>query len=488
MSGFPGFGLFGRWVTMTSVFLALVGCAAVDPAERFPTVVGNIEQRLGQRVHWRLGGPEDEEVDAFVRDLLAQPLTPDTAVQVALLRRADLQAVYEDLGVAQADLVHAGMLTNPDLAGFVRFPDSGGASRPNWNVGLDFWLDMFVVPLRKRIAGEELEQAILRVTDAVLDKATEVRRACHRYQGDLQVLEASRALTEFADVAVELVERQHAAGHISDLELARERAAAERSGLRLDQAETAASIAREELRRALDLRDDESDWSLSPAQETVAGGEPDVQALVATALETRADLALLQRQIERERFALILDKQWLLTKGAVGVETERSSDGVQSTGPHFSVELPIFHQHQAVYARREALIRQAEQRLLAQRNVAHAEVRMATDRMSLARRMAERYQQRLLPLQQRVVELTQTEYNAMLVGVFDLLRAKEGETADRVEYARALQDYWTSRADLERVIGIRLPDLVGASPVPSMEESPGESKETATPHPGHERD
>lgn len=444
------------------------GCVSVKPDERFPDVQRQIDDRFGPamtRVHWRLGTPEDEQVDALVNDLLARPLTPESAVQVALLRSRDLQAVYEDLGVAQADLVHAGLLKNPDLAGFFRIPDSG-PSGVNWNVGLDFWLDIFLVPLRKKIAGAELEASLLRVTDAVLDKATRVRRAYFQHLGDQRVLTHQRALAEFSEVAAELAKRQQAQGHIADLDSANQQAAAEEAGLALDQAEVAARISRETLRRLLDLTDSDIAWTIDEAFAVIPTADPDAETLVATSLDKRVDLAILGREIELQRLGLDLDKKWFLTKGAVGVETERSSDGVQGTGAHFSVELPIFHQHQAIYARREALIRQAQQRLAARRGAAGAEVRIAAERMSLARRAAERYERTIVPLRQRIVGLTQTEYNAMIVGVPDLLMAKSAETRVGIEQARAVQDYWTARAELERVIGVKLPELPVAAPTP----------------------
>ncbi len=477
----------------------LGGCVSVTPSARFPDVARAIDERASQRVHWRLGGAEDEQADAFVEQLLSRPLTPESAVQVALLRSRDLQAVYEDLGIAQADLVQSGLLTNPDIAGFFRIPESprgprGGSAqyrrerKPipdplgiNWNVGLDFWLDMLVLPLRKRIAGAELESAILRVTDAVLDKATQVRRAYFLYLADQRVLAHQRALVEFAEVAAELSKRQRAQGHIADLDLANEQAAAEEARLALDQAEAAARISRETLRRLLDLTDSNVAWTIDESVAAIPVADADPEVLVATSLDKRVDLALLDREIESQRLGLDMDKKWFLTKGAVGIETERSSDHVQSTGPHFNVELPIFHQHQAVYARREAQTRQAEQRCAAQRGAARADVRIAAERMALARRAAERYERSIVPLRQKIVGLTQTEYNAMIVGVPDLLAAKSAETRVSIEQARAVQDYWTARADLERAIGVKLPDL----PAPTAPTSPREpTPETMPDMPG----
>lgn len=446
----------------------LAGCVAVRPDERFGDVRSAVVERLGpaaSRVHWRLGGPEDADADGFVSGLLAQPLTADAAVQVALLRSRELQAVYEDLGVAQADLVHAGLLRNPDLAGFFRIPDRG-PSGVNWNVGLDLWLDVFLVPLRKRIAGNDLDAALLRVTDAVLDKATRVRVAWHRLAADQRVVEHQRALADFAATARDIAEQQFPLGHIPEIELARERLAAEEAAIALDQAESAARVSREELGRLLDLTDGLTPWSIAASDDPVPSGDPDVDEMVTTAVDRRLDLALLAREVEQQRLGLELDRKWFLAKGSVGVETERSSEGVQATGPHFSVELPIFHQHQAVYARREALIRQAEERLASRRGAARAEVRTAAERMALARRSLARYERVILPERRKVGQLALAEHNAMITGYPELLAAKSAEARSAIDAARAQQDYWTARAELERAMGVRVPEHAESVAVP----------------------
>ena len=45
----------------------------------------------------------------------------------------------------------------------------------------------------------------------------------------------------------------------------------------------------------------------------------------------------------------------------------------------------------------------------------------------------------------------------MLLGVFELLEAKQNEIDAGRAYVAALTDYWTARAELERAVGGRLP-------------------------------
>lgn len=58
-----------------------------------------------------------------------------------------------------------------------------------------------------------------------------------------------------------------------------------------------------------------------------------------------------------------------------------------------------------------------------------------------------------LPQHQRVLRETLLQYNAMQLGNFVLLSAKEREALAERETIEALRDYWITRARLERAIG-----------------------------------
>ena len=58
----------------------------------------------------------------------------------------------------------------------------------------------------------------------------------------------------------------------------------------------------------------------------------------------------------------------------------------------------------------------------------------------------------VIPRRQRILNLTQLEYNAMLRGVYQLIDArKELALAEREEVS-AIRDYWVARTQLETAI------------------------------------
>ena len=56
---------------------------------------------------------------------------------------------------------------------------------------------------------------------------------------------------------------------------------------------------------------------------------------------------------------------------------------------------------------------------------------------------------------------TQLHYNAMQIGVVELLRAKEQQIETAVAYVEALRDHWLARTDFALLLSGRLPEGSG---------------------------
>ena len=463
------------------LLVAIAGCSTVTPDKRFPDVHREVDARSGQRVLWRQDRPEDRLADEAVAAILVRPLSADDAVQVALFRNTGLQATFEDLGVAQADVVQAGQLRNPDIAGFFRLPDSP-PSGLNWNIGVDMWLlDGFLVPIREKLADAAEEQAIRQVTEQVLRLAAETRGAYYAQQADAKAAKAQEELAELSRLASDLSHAQAGAGNVDDLRLAADTAALQQTRLALIQARSAARASLEKLRRLMGLTDQPVNWSLAAEAPLPGRGEPDEGQLVSLALSSRLELGAALAEVQRQEYALELTKKWWLSTVQVGVETEKSSDGQFQTGPHLSVELPIFNQRQGEIGRQEAIIRQVKHRALSLQEQVRTEVRTALDRVVAARQVAEFYASDILPLRRRVLAATQDRYNSMYVGVFELLSTKAELTTAQTASARALQDYWTARSDLELALGTRVPEMSLPSAEPPPPEQPTPSPPPTAP-------
>jgi cobalt-zinc-cadmium efflux system outer membrane protein len=432
----------------------MVGCVPKEAG--FPDVARAVESRTGYKILWNRGGAADGEVATRVAALLAKPLGVDEAVQIALLGNRRLQGTYEDLMIAQADVVQAGLLRNPVLSGSLRFPlDQRGA--PNVEVGVEQdFLDVLLIPARKRLASSAFEAAKLRVGSEVLRLAADVRVAYFTLQGAQQVASMRRTIAEAGSASVELAQRQHDAGNISDLDLAGEQALYEQ--IRLDLARSEGEIlgAREHLIRLMGLFGDGVTFTLPDRLPDLPAADPSLDHLETLAITRRLDVAAAREeaQTSAHQLALASGGRWLV--GGVGADFERDVDGKRVVGPTARLELPIFDQKQALLARLEAELRQRQERLAALAIDARSEVREARGRVLATRAVAVHYRSVVIPLRERIVALSQQHYDAMLLGVYQLLMAKQSEVTSYREYIEAVRDYWIARAELARATGGKL--------------------------------
>ena len=83
--------------------------------------------------------------------------------------------------------------------------------------------------------------------------------------------------------------------------------------------------------------------------------------------------------------------------------------------------------------------------------------RAASSRLLIARERALYIKTVLLPLRERIVRETQLAYNAMTVGVFQLLESKREQIQAGRAYVEALRSYWTAQAEVDQLLAGRLP-------------------------------
>jgi len=424
--------------------------------QRVTDVESTVQQRIGKRVEIRRDVVVDEEIARAVRAMLRGTLTADRAVQIALLNNRELQATFEDIGIAQADLTEAGLLKNPVFEASARFPDRPpSATNLGFGIVQDF-LDLLMIPLRKKVAANELARAEMKVGDAVLKLAAEVRAAFYTLQGKQMLFSRLGALGNTYAAALELSLRQHEAGNISDLELANQQSTYSQS--KLDAAQVASEVRsdREKLNRLMGVWGAQTDWKMADELPALPASFP-TGRLESLAITQRLDLAAAKAELSAIVQSLGLTKTYRYV-GSIefGVDTERSTDRQRVTGPTLRLELPIFNHGQGRIAKLKAQLRQAERRVEAAAIDIRSEVREARDRALAKKDLAAYYRDELVPERKRVLDLTLTSYNSMLKGPYDLLLARQNELAAERGYIDALRDYWIARADLERAVGGRL--------------------------------
>ncbi|MFL5319989.1 MAG: TolC family protein [Myxococcaceae bacterium] len=440
-----------RALLVTSLLVS--GCASIDPARGHSDVAKSVEARTGLKTHWENGTPEDADVAKRVDELIHDGLTRERAVEIALVNNRRLQATYEELGISQAELVQAGLLKNPTFSGSVGFPILSGITETEFQLAQDF-LDLFILPLRKKVAAEQFAADTARVTDAALQIATETSVAFVDVQAGAKEQELLGTLRETAVAARELARRQREAGNITELALASQEATASTADLEFSRAQLRLLEAREHLNRLLGLFGPQTAWKLAAELQPLPEKDPSLEHAESRAIRDRLDVEAARRTADLMEEAVSVARTSRATGFVeIGIHTHQDPNGPRLTGPTLSLELPIFDQRTALIARLEAQARQSRKTLEAVSIDVRSEVRVAVARFTIARRAAEQYSRELLPLRERVLQQAQLQYNAMQLGPFELLQAKREQTDAYRGYLQSLRDYWAARAELERAIG-----------------------------------
>lgn len=469
-------------LTAIGLSLLVVGCASTSPSPAFSDVSHGVEERSGHRIRWDQSTGEDAEVTKAIDQLLAQDLTADAAVQVALLGNPRLRSTFEELSIAQSDLVQAGLLKNPVFS-IGRTAWEAEHISPNLFAAVEQdFLDVITLPMRKRVAATELEATKLEVGDEVLKLAAEVRSAFFMAQAAEQILAMRRLVTEAADASAGIAKRQYEAGNMNDLALSGELALASKTRLDFKRSEGEATVEREHLTKLMGVWGTRTAWRTSVRLPELPAEEIAIPHLESLAIEKRLDVAAARRQVQALDYALSLSKATRWT-GTVNVSVEagrlRGSNRI-SFGPSVALEIPLFDQRQAAIARLEAFKRQAENNLQALSIDVRSDVRASRARVVTARSVVEEYGKVLVPLRESIVKFSQQQYDAMLLGVYQLLQAKQTEFDTYREYIEALRDYWIARSDLERAVGTR---LVGPATRLAGQESSASTPKTTVPAP-----
>jgi cobalt-zinc-cadmium efflux system outer membrane protein len=449
-----------KTVAMALVLVSLLsGCASVDPRESFSDVEKAARDRAGARLQWILGAAEDAQVEREVRKLLETPLTVEGAVQIALLNNRSLQATYEELGVAQAELVQAGLLKNPVFTGMLRFPtQTSGVTNFEFDVVGNF-LQLLFLPARKQVAALELEERKLRVSHAVLELASQARSGYYAAISARQIADMRRLVAQAAEASAELAQRLHEAGNLSELGMTLERASYEQARLDWSKAETEVSVSRERLTRVMGLWGPAVEWKAPERLPDIASEELPLERAERLAISRRLDFQAALRELQVLASSLGLTQQTrLLGAFDLGASGERDPEGKWVVGPALSIELPLFDQGQARVSQGEAFLRMGEHRLTALAVDIRSEVRSLRVRLVQGRYRIDHYAKVVIPLRERAVALTQERYNFMLVGAFELIEAKRREFDAYQEYIEAVRDYWLTRSDFLRAIGGAVPE------------------------------
>jgi outer membrane protein TolC len=441
-------------VTALLSALLLSGCAAFSP-DGGMTVVANV---AGETIHKEVVSIRTEDdaqrADAAVQVLLRRALTVDTAVQLALLSNRGLQASYNELALAETDLVQDSLPPNPTFS-ISRISGDGAVEIERQVVG-DI-LALATLPFRSEIARQRFQKAQLRAAEETLRLAADVRRAYYRAVAANELVGLLTDAKSTAQSTAQLAEKLGQTGALNKLDQAREQVfyaetAADLATLRQD-----AASSRERLIRLLGLWDGDIGIRL-PQKLPVLPRQPrSLPRIEVDAVERRIDLQIARIELaalaksldltEASRFVTMLD--------VAGIDRKtRDPDTPPFRERGFNVQFQI-----PVFDGGEVRVRQAAEtysqafNLLTEKAVnVRSEARDAFRVYRSTYDIAGHYQREVLPLRKIISDEMQLRFSSMQVDVFALLVEARQRIAALRAAIDAKREFWLAQSDLQTAV------------------------------------
>ena len=411
-----------------------------------------IEKRLNKIVQWNKGCHLDEEVNFRIQSLVKQELTADAAVQIALLNNPRIQSIFENIGISQADLIEAGLFSNPVFDLLIRYPN-----KKNFVADIEYtitasFIDLFLIPVRKKVAREDLEKVTLIVTNEILDLAFEVERTFYELQAAQQEFKYAQSIAEISGIINEISSRQQAINNINLLEYEQIQSQFLMDGIEISRFKNNIIRIEEKLNQLLGFSGI-IQWTIANDFPPTDDQSFPLKRLECIAFKERLDLQAARFEILRLSRKLGVKQWWVYTNGRLGLAGERDPNGLNTLGPAFTGEIPIFNYGQAARARLHAELRQAEDGLAALEIQILSEVREAHKELMNNLNIIHDYRSKILPLQKKILASSEELYNVMGLGIDKLLENKRKELLTNSKYILSLRDYWIARVQLDRALG-----------------------------------
>jgi outer membrane protein TolC len=417
-------------------------------------------------------GPEPARLELAVAELrhpllspraisLDDGIDPEEAALIAAIANPELAAARAERGEAEAGLLAAGLLPNPDFGAELLEPYGPNAGGLILSRTLSLSIDTATLVTRPaRVATARSEAA--RVDLGIAWQEWEVAESARLDAVRLLALRRRMALVaselDFLEGTTRRLEASVARGDGTLQDLGVQRAALEAARAVGRELETAESSAESALLAQMGLPPD-AHLDLVP---TPAGGDGSAprattDALVPVCLERRLDLEALRRGYDAKEAALrqaVLEQFPTLS---IGVSHQRNEDDVRFLGGFVTVGIPAFdfaHAHVALaLATRERLAREYEARVLA--------VRQEIDALTRSRAIADRQLEQVDRSLPELAALEHAEraaadrgdvdrvaYQAVRASLFELRMTREALVQARDESAIGLEIACGGRVDV----------------------------------------
>lgn len=432
------------------IMLIALGCAQPS-ADAVGELQPYLEGPVAYEEAWR-ERPDAQDRREQVQQMLDEPVDMDTAVRVALLNNPRLQVDLVQIDITEAMVRQDAVIANPRVDSELYFSEqTEGVAR--FEAGLQISLtSLFSRASRVMAASAGVDVARAQAAGRVVNFISEVRRAWVDDVAARQLLAHQEVLLQAARADAQTAQIYHDAGNIADDELYQALTFSAEARQDFFRAEEAVLETQDRLRRLLAI-DVEVDWTVIEELPEPPEQLPELETLEEQALQR----SLVLRQVEHrrdEQAAQIAASRWQgwLPDLTVGVVTDWRG-GTLEYGPAAGVALPLFDRNQ--YDRDAVRARGLQQDWIQQDEINR--IRLAGERVSrqlhLNHQAVRQYRDEILILHERLVEETLRQYNAMNVGIFELLQARRNHLHAQADHIDARRRFWMAYIDFNHLLG-----------------------------------
>jgi cobalt-zinc-cadmium efflux system outer membrane protein len=437
-------------ISLLLVVLICLSCHrhAVYPPAQLDSL---LQSRMGIGLHESAPGLQSSVKDMMV-DICSQPLDINKAVQIALALNPAIHKAWQEIGIAEADLWEAGLLSNPFIEGFLRYPNRSRLKIDAEISIMQSLMDVLTIPLKTRVTEAELHKAIHAACQKIIEIALDVEECFIALVAAIQKQSMLQAYVDIAEIEEAISISQKNVSNINSFEQHLRR------NLYLAKLITHTEAKKEIIQRKEKLNvlmglEGEALWTIVQELPPMPVEELSLENLELIARHSRLDLETTRWELERLRRSFPAKAWWTYTEAQGGFSSEREAEGFWVRGPQVAFALPLFNYGQAARQRLEAEYQQACAHLHSLEIQAYAEVREAHALLLVSRQLVDTYSRLILPNLEILTDESEALYNVMGKSIFTLLDNKRQYLQALIDKQMALKEYWMTRVKLDKAVG-----------------------------------
>ncbi|MDD5581538.1 MAG: TolC family protein [Methylobacter sp.] len=280
-------------------------------------------------------------------------LSPDEAAILAVLRNPELRAIRDQHGVANAQLLQAGLLPDPKVSYSFSAPSAGTTLDTNnaFGIGLSWQLTALIWRQNKIAAAEKQQQGVdLQIAWQEWQIAQAAKLAAY------QLIVYSRQQALLSEMAQRLEDNrarlQEAAelGLVTELERVAAVSAKNLVDIRLLALKLQIKQQQQRLNRAMGLKPHEAVNLQQDAELVTAMNAPAYDTLIQNIENRRLDLMALKRGYESQEERLHIAVMQQFPQISIGFDSARDNSNLYTMGFGVSMTLSIFDRNQGQIA------------------------------------------------------------------------------------------------------------------------------------------